>query len=188
MNLPEFLNHINNGKKVPLGSDIHEFMSSLSDQARRITGELNNGYHSGEDIINLMSELTGRPVDETFRLFPPFYSDFGKNITIGKNVFINSSCHFQDQGGITLGDGCQIGHNVTIATLNHDIDPKYRGDTMPSPVIIGKNVWIGSGATLVPGVTIGDNAIIGAGSVVTKEVPANTVVAGVPAKVIKTIK
>lgn len=188
MDLTEFLNHLNSGKRVSLNSDVHKFMCLLSDEARRITAELNSVYHSSEDINRLMSKLLGKPIDDSFRLFPPFYSDCGKNITIGKNVFINSGCHFQDQGGITLGDGAQVGHNVTIATLNHDVDPENRGDTIPFPVNVGKNVWIGSGATLLPGVAIGDNAIIGAGSVVTKDVAPNTVVAGVPAKIIKTIE
>lgn len=110
-----------------------------------------------------------------------------KNITIGKGVFINAACHFQDQGGITIGDDTLIGHNVVLATLNHGTSPTDRGTLYPAPIGIGKNVWIGSNCTILPGVTIGDNAIIGAGSVVTKDVERNTVVAGVPAKHIKTI-
>lgn len=104
---------------------------------------------------------------------------------MGKNVFINSGCRFQDQGGITIGDGALIGHNVVLATLNHDFSPKKRSTMHPAPIVIGKNVWIGANATVVPGVTIGDGAIIAAGAVVTKDVPKNAVAAGVPAKVIK---
>ena len=111
-----------------------------------------------------------------------------QNITIGKNVFINACCRFQDQGGITIGDGTLIGHNTTIATLNHDFAPHCRANITPMPVFIGKNVWIGSDCTILPGVEIGDGAIIGAGSVVTKNVAANTIVAGNPAKVIKKIE
>jgi acetyltransferase-like isoleucine patch superfamily enzyme len=120
-------------------------------------------------------------------MFPPFNTDFGKNITIGKSVFINSGCKFQDQGGITIGDGSLIGHNVVLATLNHGFAPNDRSTTYPSPIVIGKNVWVGSNATILPGVIVGDNAIIAAGAVVTKDVPMNTVVGGVPAKAIKTI-
>ena len=118
-------------------------------------------------------------------MFPPFYTDCGKNITVGKNVFINSGCRFQDQGGISIGDGTLIGHNVVLATLNHGISPDERHDLFPAPIHIGKNVWIGANATVLPGVTIGDNAVIAAAAVVTKDVPANVVVAGVPAKVIR---
>lgn len=134
-----------------------------------------------------MERLTKKPVDESFRLFPPFYTDCGKNLTIGKHVFFNSGCKFQDQGGITIGDGSLIGHNVVLATLNHNLDPEHRGDIIPSPIHIGRNVWIGSGATVLPGVTIGNGAVIAAGAVVTKDVPDNTIVGGVPAKVMKTI-
>lgn len=102
-------------------------------------------------------------------------------------MFINSGCKFQDQGGIYIGDGALIGHNVVIATLNHDFAPEKRRGMYPKPVNVGKNVWIGSNSTICPGVTIGDNAVIGAGSVVTKDVPENMVAVGVPAKVIKSI-
>ena len=127
-------------------------------------------------------------MDKSFGLFPPIYSDFGKNIKIGKNVFINSGCCFQDQGGIELGDGCLIGHQVVIATLNHDLDPEKRGSMIPAAVKLGKNVWVGAHATILPGVTVGDNAVIAAGAVVTKDVPAYCVAAGVPARVIKQIE
>ena len=109
------------------------------------------------------------------------------NSRVGKNVFINSGCHFQDQGGITIGNGVLIGHNVVLATLNHDFSPKKRSTLHPAPVVIGENVWIGSNATVVPGVTIGNGSIIAAGAVVTKNVPENVVVGGVPAKIIKAL-
>ncbi len=127
-------------------------------------------------------------MDKTFGLFPPFYTDCGKNITVGKNVFINSGCKFQDQGGITIGDDTLIGHNVVLATLNHGIAPEERHDLFPAPIHIGKNVWIGANAVVLPGVAIGDHAVIAAGAVVTKDVPANAVVGGIPAKVIRSIK
>ncbi len=101
--------------------------------------------------------------------------------------FINACCKFQDQGGITIGDGCFLGHNVTIATLNHELNPKYRANIVPNSVQIGKNVWIGSNSIILSGVEIGDGAVVGAGSVVTKNVPENTVVIGNPARVIKKI-
>ena len=126
-------------------------------------------------------------MDESFGLFPPFYTDCGKNIHIGKNVFINMGCKFQDQGGIFIGDWALIGHNVVLATLNHAASPKDRGSMIPAPIRIGKNVWVGANAVILPGVTIGDGAIVAAGAVVNRDVPENTVVGGVPAKVIRTI-
>ena len=107
---------------------------------------------------------------------------------MGENVFINACCHFQDHGGITIGDGCQIGHNVVFATLNHGLAPEDRKTTYPAPITLGKNVWVGSNATILQDVSIGDNAIIGAGAVVTKNVEANTIVGGVPARFIKSIE
>jgi len=148
---------------------------------------MNYNYHTPEELRSLMSELTQSEIDETFGIFPPFYTDCGINIHIGKHVFINSGCKFQDQGGIFIEDGALIGHNVVIATLNHDMNPTKRASMIAQPIHIGKNVWIGSNATILAGVSIGNGAVIGAGSVVTKDVPENTVYAGVPAKKIKAI-
>lgn len=187
MNINQFLKHVNDGLPIPKNSKTHEYMVNLSNEAMKITMKLNNSYNTPKKICKLFSELTGKDIDDSFGMFPPFYTDCGKNITIGKNVFINSGCCFQDQGGITIGDGAFIGHNVVIATLNHDFAPKARSTTYPSKVVIGKNVWIGANATVVPGVTIGDNAVIAAGAVVTKDVPPNVIAGGVPVKVIKSI-
>lgn len=168
--------------------DMLKIFHKLSQEALKITMELNNKYHTEDEITELFSLLTGRKTDKSFRLFPPFYTDCGKNITVGKNVFINACCKFQDQGGITIGDGVLIGHNVTLATLNHEENPEFRQNIYPKPIVIGNNVWIGSNATILQGVTVGDGAIIGANAVVTKSVPENTVVAGVPARIIKKIE
>ena len=186
MELEAFLQHVKERK--PLNTpEIYEFMNRASDEARRITFELNGAYHSMPEVRDLFARLFGKPVDPSFRVFPPFYTDFGKNITIGRRVFINAGCHFQDHGGVTLGDGCLIGHNVVFATLNHGTAPEDRGAMYPAPIRLGKNVWVGSNSTILRGVTVGDNAIIAAGSVVTKDVAANTVVGGVPARHIRDI-
>ncbi len=187
MDNKEFLDYMNSGKEVIACSDIHKHMSKLSQEAIKITTEINSIYHEPEEIRKLFSELIGNEVDECFNLFPPFTTDCGKNIHLGKGVFINSGCRFQDQGGITIGDYSLIGHNVVLATLNHNLNPEKRGNLIPSPIKIGKRVWIGSNTTVLPGITIGDNAVIGAGSVVTKDVPENMVAAGNPARVIKSI-
>jgi len=119
-------------------------------------------------------------------VFPPFYSDSGKNITLGTGIFINAGCTFQDQGGVTIGDGSLIGHNVVLAMLNHDLHPSRRADMHPALIVIGRNVWIGANEIVLPSVTVGDNSVIAAGSVVTRDVPANTVVVGSPARVVRT--
>ena len=186
MTLDEFLNHVATGGALDT-SEIYRLMDKMSDEARRVTCEINNTYHSQEELRALISRLLGKPVDETFKLFPPFYTDFGKNITIGRHVFINACCHFQDHGGVTIGDGCLIGHNVVFATLDHDMEPEKRNVMYPAPIRLGKNVWVGSNSTILRGVTVGDNAVIAAGAVVTKDVAANTVVGGVPAKYIRNI-
>ena len=187
MDLVEFLNYMNSQKRVTYNSEVHKCMHLLSDEANKITMEINNKYHSHDELCELFSKLIGKPVDLSFGLFPPFYTDCGKNINIEKGVFINSGCHFQDQGGITIKEGALIGHSVTIATLNHGLSVEDRHSIYPKPVVIGKNVWIGSNSIILQGVTIGDGAIVGAGSVVTKDVPANTVVVGNPARVIKKV-
>lgn len=184
--LDYFLEHVA-ARRLLAGEEIYKFMNEMSDEARRITCELNNAYHSQEEIRALLSQLFGKEVDDSFRVFPPFYTDFGKNITVGRNVFINACCHFQDHGGVTLGDDCLIGHNVVFATLNHGMAPADRASMSPAPIHLGKNVWVGSNSTILQGVTVGDNAIIAAGSVVTKDVAANTIVGGVPAKYIRNI-
>lgn len=164
------------------GSEEDEAMRAMSLETRRLCAEMNNGVYTDEEIRTYMSGVTGQEVDESFSLFVPFTADFGKNIKIGKNVFINSGCRFQDQGGITIGDGSLIGHNVVLATINHDYNPKKRGMMYLKPIVLEENSWIGSNATILPGITIGENSIVAAGSVVTKDVPANTIVAGNPAK------
>ena len=187
MELSELLEHFNSGDPVGTDQAYIDLMRFYSREAQKLTMEINTKYHEPDELAELFSRLIGKPVGEGFGLFPPFYTDFGKNITVGKNVFINSDCKFQDQGGIFIDDGALIGHGVVLATLNHDLDPGKRQQLYPAPIRIGKNVWIGANATILQGVTIGDGAVVAAGAVVHRDVPANTVVGGVPAKVIKTI-
>lgn len=185
MEQDEYLRRILEGEMVEAGSEMHQAMHEVSQDAIRICMEINNAYHTPDELRALMAELTGRPVPSDFVMFPPFNSDGGRNIFLGEGVFINSGCKFQDQGGIYLGDRCLIGHNVVLATLNHGMNPSHRGDLHPAPIRIGCDVWIGSNATVLPGVTIGDGAVVAAGAVVTKDVPPMTVVGGVPAKILR---
>ena len=187
MELHELLQHFNNGDTVGEDPEVIELMRYYSRQAQKITMEINTKYHEPDEMAALFSELIGKPVGEAFGLFPPFYTDFGKNITVGDHVFINSDCKFQDQGGIFIDDGALIGHGVVLATLNHDLDPAKRQQLHPAPIHIGKGVWVGANATITQGVTIGDNSVVAAGAVVNKDVPANVIVGGVPAKVISGI-
>jgi len=186
MDLPDFLVRVSRGDLIQAGSEQHMFMHQAAQESLRIVAELNTGYHTPEEVRALMARLTGKPVDDSVTVFPPFFCEFGKNLTLGKRVFINMGCTFQDTGGITIGDDTLIGHGSIVTTLNHGVDPDRRADMSPAPIRIGGKVWLGAGVTIVPGVTVGDGAIVGAGAVVTKDVPANTIVAGVPAKVIRT--
>lgn len=185
MTTEEFIATMNSGELIEAGSPVHEAMHRLSQEAIKITLQINNSYHSHEELVELMSELTGEQVHESFNLFPPFNTDCGKNLHFGKRVFVNSGCKFQDQGGIYIGDDVLVGHNCMIATLNHAEDPDHRGNMVPKPVRIGDKVWIGANVTILPGVTVGEGAILAAGAVVTKDVAPRTVVGGVPAKPLK---
>ena len=183
MDIDEMLCILNKGKGTMTDEMLEESFRQ-SQRALRITAELNNAYHEPAEVTAIMAELTGREPGEGFCLFPPFHTDFGRNIHIGRNVFINSSCHFQDQGGIYIDDDALIGHNVVLATIDHDPDPFDRRNHYDA-IRIGNRVWIGSNAVITKGVTIGDGAIVAAGAVVTKDVPANTIVGGVPARIIR---
>jgi acetyltransferase-like isoleucine patch superfamily enzyme len=183
--LQHFLEHVNRGAVIEGGSEHHRFMHAAAQDALRIVAEINTGYRTPEEVRALLRELTGKAVDESVTVFPPFYSEFGKNLTFGTDVFINLGCRFQDTGGITIGDGTLIGHGSTLTTINHGVDPDRRADMVPAPIVIGRQVWLGAAVTVVPGVTIGDGAIVAAGAVVTRDVPAHTIVGGVPAEVIR---
>ncbi|MCM3782323.1 sugar O-acetyltransferase [Neobacillus mesonae] len=167
--------------------EFHKIAEAIQ-RAQKLIAELNMGYHDTNKVRDLFSQLTGEKVDETFELLPPFYTDYGQNIRVGKEVFINQGCTFMDRGGITIEDHVLIAPKVNLVTINHPVSPSQRRSTVSNPIVIKKGAWIGIAATIMPGVTVGENSIISAGAVVTKDVPANTIVAGVPAKVIKTIE
>ncbi|MBE6478738.1 MAG: sugar O-acetyltransferase [Propionibacteriaceae bacterium] len=188
MDLTTFLDLMERREPISAGSPAHLFMHEQSQRALRITAELNGSYHPADRVRDLMSQLIGREVPDSFGLFPPFHSEFGQNIHLGDNVFINSGCTVQDTGGVWIGAGSLIGHGCTLTTLNHSEDPARRGDMVPAPVRIGENVWLGARVTVVPGVTIGDGAIIGAGSIVTKDVPPRTIAVGTPARVLREVR
>ena len=146
------------------------------------------GRNDADEIRGLFSELIGKKVDDSFLLIPPFYTAGGDEIRVGRNVFVNQNCTFYDLGGLDIADDVMIGPNVSIITAGHPLEPSLRRNvTVGKPIVIEKNVWIAAGATIIGGVTVGENAVVAAGSVVTKDVPPNTLVGGNPARVIRAI-
>jgi acetyltransferase-like isoleucine patch superfamily enzyme len=152
----------------------------------KLSAALNVSTDTGM-IRDRLSEITGRQIDRSTLIFVPFYTNFGKHIKIGKNVFINHACSFLDMGGITIEDDVQIGPRVNLVTENHPVEPSRRKDLDLKSILIKRNAWIGAGATILPGVTIGENSIVAAGALVNRDVPDNTIVAGVPAMIIRAI-
>lgn len=154
------------------------------------TLKLSSVLNSSADVNQTrgrLSEITKQAIDSSNIIFAPFYTNFGQHIKIGRHVFINHDCSFLDMGGITLEDNVQIGPKVSLITENHPLDPAKRKDLDLKAIIIKKNAWLGAGVTILPGVTVGENAVVAAGAVVTNDVAANTLVAGVPATFIKNI-
>lgn len=188
MELEELLAEMATDRVIHGGSEVDKAMNAVSSETRRLCAHLNNGVYTNEEIRQQVSQIIGQELDEGFSLFVPFTSDFGKNIKMGKNVFINSGCRFQDQGQITIGNESLIGHNVVFATINHDYNPENRGTMYLKSIVLKERAWIGSSSTILPGVTVGENSIVAAGSIVTKDVPPNTIVGGNPAKFIANLE
>ena len=140
-----------------------------------------------DQIRERLSEIIGSQIDKSTTILVPFYTNFGQHIKLGRNIFINHACTFLDLGGITIEDDVQIGPKANLITENHPLDPANRKSLDLNSIIIKRNAWIGAAATILPGVTIGENAIVAAGAVVNKDVAANTIVGGVPAKIIRAI-
>jgi acetyltransferase-like isoleucine patch superfamily enzyme len=139
-----------------------------------------------EPIRTAFEELIGKPVGDSFWLIPPFFADYGLNITIGRAVFIGYGCTFTGHGAIDISDDVMIASKVNLVTAGHPVEPdRRRAYITAEPITIGTNVWIGAAATILPGVNIGADAVVAAGAVVTHDVPAATLVAGVPAAVIR---
>lgn len=177
-----------NGEMVSLSDPGYDRLINAIWDTIKTADELNDGHHTPDEVRRILGKIIGQEVDESVTLLPPFYVDYGKHIEIGKGCFIQQCCTFFGRGGITLGENVLVGPKVNIITINHDPDPENRSATYGRPVVIGDNVWIGVNSTILPGVSIGCGAIIGANSVVTKDVPPMTVVAGNPARIIKTQK
>ncbi len=156
----------------------------------RLSAEISKlGVDDAARIRELFSELTGQPVDPDFNLIPPFYTAGGRRIRVGRRVFINQCCTIYDTGGVDIGDLVLIGPNVNLITVGHALDPSHRRQTIEArPIVIGSNVWIATAVTIVGGVTVGENSVVGAGAVVTRDVPPDSFVAGVPARVVRRLR
>jgi acetyltransferase-like isoleucine patch superfamily enzyme len=165
-------------------------MVANTKRAMAITATINRlTFNDANEVRALFSQLIEKEIDESFLLIPPFYTAGGREINIGRNVFINQNCTLYDLGGLEIGDDVMIGPNVSIITTGHPLEPsKRRAVTIGKPIVIERNVWIAAGATIIGGVTVGENSVIAAGSVVTKDVPPNTLVGGNPARIIRSIK
>ena len=170
-------------KDDPRMSEVWEFVF----RAQKLSPALNNSSTT-QEMRERLSELIGNEIDTSTTLFVPFYTNFGRHIRLGKHVFINHACSFLDLGGITIEDHVQIGPRVNLITENHPVDPKDRKSLDLQSIRVKQNAWIGANATILPGVTIGENSIVAAGAVVNKDVPPNTIVAGIPAKIIRKIE
>jgi len=169
---------------MPDDPEIHKLMEASYEVKKQLI-VLNNSTEPDE-ILKVLSGIVGKEL-ENVSVFTPVYINYGKNLNIGKNVFINFDCTFLTLGGITIEDDVLIGPKVSLITENHPLEPQHRKGLTGKSIVIRKNAWIGASATILPGVTIGENAVVAAGAVVSKDVPDHVVVRGVPAKILKTI-
>jgi acetyltransferase-like isoleucine patch superfamily enzyme len=178
------------GKRMQTASPEWDATARIIKRAMRLTVELNKlSFDDVARVRELFSELTDRKVDDTFTLIPPFYCAYGLDIRVGRKVFINQCCTIYDMSGVDIGDEVMIGPNVNIITTGHALEPsRRRAYVEAKPIVIENNVWIATGVTIIGGVTIGENSVIAAGSVVTKDVPANSLAAGVPARIIRSLE
>lgn len=176
-------------KLIPRRTPESAAMQASVKRAMAITARLNRlTFNDADEVRALFSELIGRKVDDSFMLVPPFYTTGGADIRVGSNVFVNQNCTFYDLGGLDIADDVMIGPNVSIITSGHPLEPSERRNfVVARPIVIERNVWIAAGATIIGGVTVGKNSVVAAGSVVTRDVPSNTLVGGNPARIIRSI-
>lgn len=182
----EIFQKLTSGSVVPISDPIFQIINQECIQTLEWVAQLNTSGNI-DFARNTLGKIIGEPVDVTTTLFPPFTINFGKFTRVGKHVFINHGCSFLDLGGITIEDHVLIGPQVKLVTENHPLNPEDRRGMLAKPILIKENAWIGAGATLLPGVTIGKNSVVAAGALVTKDVPPDTVVGGIPAKILKSI-
>jgi acetyltransferase-like isoleucine patch superfamily enzyme len=183
----DIFERLRNGETIPLGDPQTHRLREASYATKELLVQMNNSANPAE-IRDLLGRITETEIDESTAVFTPLYINYGKNTRIGKNVFINFDCTFLDLGSITIEDNVLIAPKVSLLSEAHPESPENRQSLMAGHIHIKKNVWIGANATILFGVTVGENSIVAAGAVVTKDVPDNVIVGGVPAKVIREIK
>ena len=175
------------GEPIRLDDPEYSKVQEIVNRTIELSAQLNVSTNVDQTRARL-SEIIGSSIDDSTTVFIPFYTNFGRFIQVGKNVFINHACSFLDMGAITIEDDVLIGPKVNLITENHPLDPADRRALITKPVVVKRNAWIGAGATILPGVTVGRNSVVAAGAVVAADVPDNTIVGGVPAKIIKKIE
>jgi acetyltransferase-like isoleucine patch superfamily enzyme len=182
----DIFERLRNGQVIPPNDPEGFKLRDASFATKKLLVQLNNSSNP-QQIRDLLRQITASEIDDSVAVFTPLYINYGKHTKIGKNVFINFDCVFLDLGGITIEDNVLIAPKVSLLSEGHPVEPSQRQSLVTGHIHIKANAWIGAGATVLPGVTIGENSVVAAGAVVYKDVPANTVVGGVPAKVIKTL-
>lgn len=186
INRKDIFERLRNGETIPSNDPQAYKMRDASYATKKLLIQMNNSSDPAEIRI-LLSRITNSEIDESVAVFTPLFINYGKHTKIGKNVFINFDCTLLDLGGITIEDNVLIAPKVNLLSEGHPLAPENRQSLVPGPIHIKKNAWIGANATILPGVTIGENAVVAAGAVVSKDVSDNTVVGGIPAKIIKGI-
>jgi acetyltransferase-like isoleucine patch superfamily enzyme len=181
-----FFERLRNGETISSNDPLAYQMREASFVTKHLLVQMNNASNP-QLIRDLLGQITNSAIDETTTIFTPFHINYGKHTQIGENVFINFDCVFLDLGGITIEDNVLIAPKVSLLTEGHPTAVEDRHSLIPKPIHIKKNAWIGANATILPGVTIGENSVVAAGAVVSKNVPDNSIVGGVPAKFIKNI-
>lgn len=184
--IQELSDIMKSGKPFRLDDPAFQAINDLKDRTLSLIAKLNASTNV-DQFRERLSDIIGTKIDESTTIFAPFHTNFGRHISIGKNIFINHACSFLDLGGITIEDNVLIGPKVNLISENHPIDPTQRKSLIGKPILIKKNAWIGAAATILPGITVGENSIVAAGAIVTKDVPDNCIVAGNPARIVKKI-
>jgi len=182
----DIFERLRKGEPIPSNDPQAYKMREAANSTKKLLLQMNNATEP-EEVRALLSQITGSKTDDSVAVFTPLYINYGRHTKIGKNVFINFDCTFLDLGGITIEDNVLIAPKVSLLSEGHPVSPEDRHALVPGHIHIKKNAWIGANATILPGVTVGENAIVASGAVVSKDVPDNTVVGGIPAKIIKQI-
>lgn len=177
---------LQSGELVPFSDPHYVEIHKAASHTTKLLKEF-NATTEMEQLRKIWGEISGKALHQSTSIQIPFYINIGRFTQIGKNVFINHACSVLDMGGVIIEDDVLIGPKVNLISESHPLNPSERNALIVKPIVIKRNAWIGAGATILPGVTVGENAVIAAGAVVSKDVPDNTVVGGIPAKVIKTI-